>query len=72
MEELGQFNDDDFKKKQEELRKKQALFEYQEKILEDFEPEIEAREQKRNRLLSWLVLFLMFAFTFFLAWRLVL
>lgn len=70
MEELGQFNTKDFKKKQEELKKKQAIYEYQEKIMRDFQPKIQNIQTRKRRIFTWIVLFLMLTFILFLAWRL--
>lgn len=70
MEELGQFNDESFKKKQEELKKKQAIYEYQEKIMRDFQPKIQNVQSRKRKFFTWIVLVLMLVFVLFLGWRL--
>lgn len=69
MEELGQF-DDEFHKKQKELLKKQAEFEQQQREYSENMVEIEAKELKKNRLISWAILGGMILFILFLAWML--
>lgn len=67
MEELGEF-DDDFKKKQEELLAKQEKFEEDQREYEEHADEIEAKEMRKRKIVSWAILALIFFFVVFLGW----
>lgn len=71
MEELGQF-DEEFRKKQKELLVKQEKFEEEQREYSKHLTEIEAKERKKNMIISWAIIFAMFLFVGFLAWKLLL
>lgn len=68
VEELTEF-DEEFLKKEKELIKKQLDFELKEKLRSEELTELEKKEEKKNKILTWAVLFGIFLLILFLIYK---
>jgi t-SNARE complex subunit (syntaxin) len=63
-------SDEDYKEKQKMLLEDQEKFEHEQRRLEEERPVIEAQQKKKEKVLSWAILFFIFCLVLFLLFKL--